>query len=61
MMNEGVMNSRPTKFLEKFGVISETQFGFQARKSTQDALLHLKDEVLTNVENKTYTLGLFVH
>lgn len=57
---EGVLNKRLTAFFEKFAVIRDTQFGFHARKSTQDELLYIKDKILTIVANKTYTFGLFI-
>lgn len=54
------MKKTLTTFFKKFGVISGTQFEFQVIKTTLDALLHRKDNILTNVEDQTYILGLFI-
>lgn len=57
---ESAINIRLQKFFAKYNVISDAQFGFQKCKSTELALLNIKNEILTNFEKKLYTLGLFV-
>lgn len=57
---EGAINIRLEKFFAKYGVISDMQFGFQKGKSTEDALLSIKHDIIHNFEHRLYTLGLFV-
>ncbi|MDD9361561.1 MAG: reverse transcriptase domain-containing protein, partial [Anaplasma sp.] len=57
---EGVINTRLQKFFTKYNVITGSQYGFQKDKSTELALTNIKDSIITNIENKLYTLGLFL-
>lgn len=57
---EGVINTRLTNFFQKYKVICDKQYGFQKKKSIQDALLHIKNKIINNLENKLHTLGIFL-
>lgn len=41
-------------------IISSSQFGFQKHKSTEQALLRAKEKIIQGIENKVFTLGLFL-
>lgn len=57
---EQVINTRLISYFTKTGAIAEQQYGFQKGKSTEKALLHIKDKIINNIENKMVTLGLFL-
>lgn len=41
-------------------IASKAQYGFQKGQSLEQALLHVKDEIMKKVEEKNLTLGLFL-
>lgn len=57
---EGVINSRLDKFFSKHNVLNKCQYGFQKSKSAEQALVEVKDKIINNIENRLYTLGLFL-
>lgn len=57
---EKVINTRITTYLNKHKLISPSQYGFQRKKSTESALLSIKDKLINNIENQLYTLGVFL-
>lgn len=57
---EGVIYNRLSIFFLKHNVISKYQYGFQKSKSTEQALLYIKDKIITNIENRKFTIGLFL-
>ena len=57
---EKVMYLRIYDFLDKHGVITKSQYGFQKNKSTEDALLELHTKVLDAFENKKVACGIFL-
>lgn len=57
---EKAMNNRLVSFFEKHHIITSAQYGFQKKKSTEMALIHIKEKIVENIENKLLTLGLFL-
>lgn len=58
---ESAINCRLRNFLTKYQIINSAQYGFQKGKSTELALLNVKEEILNNFEKKKlYTVGLFL-
>lgn len=57
---EKVINVRLANHLNKHALISPHQYVFQKGKSTESALLNVKDKIATNLENRLYTLGIFL-
>lgn len=57
---EKLIFQRVTQFFDKHNILSEAQFGFRRNKSTETALLALKENILQNIDNNIYTLGLFI-
>lgn len=57
---ENVINTRLVSFLEKINAISNQQYGFQKGKSTEQALLRVKDEIINNIEGKRFMVRLFL-
>ena len=57
---EKVMYNRLIKFLEKFSVLYEYQFGFRRKRSTHLALITLIDQLTQAIENGEYVFGVFL-
>ena len=57
---EKLFNRRLTDFLEKYKVISPTQYGFRENMSTCFALTELVDEITASLDNKLCTMGVFI-
>ena len=57
---EKVMYNRLIKFLQKFSVLYEYQFGFRRKRSTHLALITLIDQLTQAIENGEYVIGVFL-
>lgn len=57
---EQVLKIRMTSYLEKYGIISEKQFGFREARSTQDAIALLTSKIYNALDKNIPTLGIFV-
>ena len=57
---EKAMVIRLNKFIEKFNVISDRQFGFRSGKSTVDALVDFLESVYGGLNEKKHVLSIFV-
>lgn len=57
---EKVINTRITQHLCKRNLITEYQYGFRQGKSTESALLSIREKIATNIENQLYTIGIFL-
>lgn len=57
---ERLIYKRVFSFIANRNVICEEQCGFQPGRSTQSALLRIKDSLLHNFEKKFYTVGIFL-
>ena len=53
---ENVMHNRLIKFMEKFSILYEYQFGFRKKRSTHLALITLVDKLTQAVENEEYVI-----
>ena len=58
---EKLFNRRLTEFLEKYKVISPTQYGFREIMSTCFALNELVDEITASLDTKVCTMGVFIY
>ena len=57
---ERAMHSRVYNFLESSGLIFDLQFGFRKKHSTSHAILSILDEIRQNLDNNTFSCGVFV-
>ena len=57
---EKVMYNRLIKFLEKFSILYEYQFGFRRKLSTHLALITLIDKLTQAKENGEYVIGVIL-
>uniref|UniRef100_A0A6G5ABT2 Putative tick transposon n=1 Tax=Rhipicephalus microplus TaxID=6941 RepID=A0A6G5ABT2_RHIMP len=57
---EKVLCTRFNKFLSAKNVIVEQQFGFQKGKSTEKALVRIKDKIIQNIENRLFTVAIYL-
>ena len=51
---------RLTKFLEKYHILNENQFGFRSNCSTIQAILLIADKIQRAIENKKISCGIFL-
>ena len=47
-------------FLNKYDILSPSQYGFRYNMSTTEALLELVEEITNSLENNKYAIGLFI-
>lgn len=57
---EKIIHCRMVNFFDKFGVIPNAQHGFRKHRSTETALLSIKQNIIKNIEMNIYTLALFI-
>lgn len=57
---EKIINNRLIKYLNKYHIISDRQFGFRSGKCTEDAVLELTNTVVGNFNSKLKTIGIFL-
>ena len=57
---EKMMYNRLKAFLEKFGILHESQYGFREKRSTEHAILEIINQIQTNMDRKLYTCGIFI-
>ena len=57
---ERVMYNRIEEFLNEFETIYQLQFGFRKKYSTNHALLSIVEKIRSNLDNKTFSCGVFV-
>ena len=57
---ERVMYNRLRRFLNVSKILSDNQYGFRKHHSTAYALACLYDNISSAIENKEYTVGIFI-
>ena len=57
---EEIMNYRLKSFLEKMNILSDSQYGFRDKHSTEHAALDIINQIENNMENKMYLCGIFI-
>ena len=56
---EKIVNICIIKFLCKYKIIFQHQYGFQENKSTSLAILNLQSQLITNIEKKIFSCSVF--
>ena len=49
-----------TKFINKYQLMHQFQYGFRQNSSTEQAITQLTEELSNNIQNKNYTCSIFV-
>ena len=57
---ERVMHTRLYDFLENTNLIYDLQFGFRKKHSTNHAILSIIEDIRQDLDNKTFTCGVFI-
>ena len=57
---EKVMHTRLYKYLSKFSMISDDQFGFRKGHSTSMALIHLRTKIAESIDQNKFSIGIFL-
>ena len=57
---EKLFDVRLQKFIDKYNVLHDSQYGFRSNRSTSLALMELIEEICTEIDNKNVTIGVFI-
>lgn len=57
---EKLFVNRLDKYIEKHNLLSDNQYGFRAKRSTSMAVMELVEGISTAIDNKEYTVGVFI-
>ena len=57
---EKIMYNRTVKFLDKFKLLHDGQYGFRSNRSTYLALIDLTNKIIDGFEDNLYTMGIFL-
>ena len=55
---EKLMHKRLTNYINKNGILTESQYGFQSKRSTNHATIELVDKITKAIENNEFTVGI---
>ena len=57
---EKLYSDRLDSFLDKYNILSPSQYGFRSNMSTSHALIELVEEIIASLDNNKYVIGIFV-
>ena len=57
---EKVMKSRLHSFFQQNKILSPNQYGFQANKSTEQAILQIQSHIINSLENSNFACSIFL-
>ena len=57
---ERLIYNRLLDFIDKHGILSQSQYGFRKNISTAMALVELIDKISSSIEKNEYTIGIFI-
>ena len=57
---ERIIYNRLIRFLDKYDILFDNQYGFKKNHSTNLALIHLYDKLSSAIDQREYTMGVKV-
>ena len=57
---EKLFNKRLDKFVNKYNILSESQYGFRENRSTSLALMELTEDLAQALDDRMHTIGVFI-
>ena len=57
---EKLFCKRLNAFIDKYNLLTDSQYGFRPKRSTSTALLELVEEIVKANDNRKYTIGVFI-
>lgn len=57
---EKLFVNRLDKYIEKHNLLSDNQYGFRVKRSTSMAVMELVEGISNAIDNKEYTVGVFI-
>lgn len=57
---EKLMYKRLTDYINKNGILTDRQYGFRSKSSTNHAIIELVDKITKAIENNEFTVGIFL-
>ena len=55
-----MMYYRLKSFLEKKNIFNDSQYGFREKRSTENAILDIINQIENNTDNRMYSCGIFI-
>ena len=56
-----LFNERLHKFIDKFQLLNNCQYGFRSQMSTSHALMDLVEEITSSIDAKKISIGVFIY
>uniref|UniRef100_A0A3Q3KL62 Reverse transcriptase domain-containing protein n=1 Tax=Monopterus albus TaxID=43700 RepID=A0A3Q3KL62_MONAL len=57
---EKLFNNRLDTFIDKHNILSDCQYGFRSKRSTSLAITDLMEDITSAMDEKKYTMGIFI-
>ncbi len=57
---EKLFNNRLDKVIDKYKLLTESQYGFRSNRATSLALIDSVEEITNSIDLKQYTVGIFI-
>ena len=57
---EKLFNSRLDKFINKYNLLSDSQYGFRSNRSTSHALIETVEDITNAIDQKLHSVGIFI-
>lgn len=57
---EKIVYNRLISFINKYNILSESQYGFRAQRSTELAITSVLNKIMNAIENKQISIGIFL-
>ena len=57
---EKLVYKRLICFIDKHGILSESQYGFRAQRSTELAITSMLEKIINAIDNKQFSIGVFL-
>ncbi|XP_024116978.1 uncharacterized protein LOC112138628 [Oryzias melastigma] len=57
---EKIFNDKLAKFIDKYNIINENQYGFRENRSTSMAIIDAVEEITNALDKKKYAAGIFI-
>ena len=54
------MYNRLIRYLDKYEIVYNNQYGFREKHSTSLALLYLHDKITSAIDKRKHTIGIFL-
>ena len=57
---ERIISNQMLAYVDKYNILNDQQYGFRKGRSTYLALIELHDKITSAIDNKKFTIGVFL-